>query len=225
MTYNRNSSFAGPGNMPTPVINEESSESFWERRYASLSEPSGGRPSTVLVRFVAHRNPGTALELGCARGDDAIWLAKQGWIVTGVDVSETALRAARTAAEKAGVGDRTSFVRHDLGTSSPNGIYDLVTAMFLHSPVEFDRAYALRRAARSVASGGLLLIAAHGSRAPWSWAAPDTVYPTAQYALAELGLELNNWRKVFVGPITRTATGPNAQHATVIDNVVALERR
>lgn len=203
----------------------ESSEHFWERRYASLSETSSGRPSTVLVRFVAERNTGTALELGCARGDDAIWLAKQGWIVTGVDVSESALRAARNAAEKAGVQDRTSFVRHDLCTSSPNGVYDLVTAMFLHSPVEFDRVRALRRAAGSVASGGLLLIAAHGSRAPWSWAAPDTVYPTAEHEFAELGLRDSDWRKVFVGPISRAATGPNDQHATVVDNVVALERR
>lgn len=196
---------------------------FWEQHYAKMTGPSGGRPSATMVRLVEDRAPGRALELGCARGDDAIWLAEHGWTVTGVDVAEAALNAARLAAEKAGVAARTTFERHDLGQTFPQGDFDLVTAMFLHSPVEFGRITALRHAATAVAPGGLLLIVAHGSRAPWSWADPDTVYPTAQDELAGLDLDMTEWAEVFVGPVEREASGPNAQKATVIDTVVALQ--
>lgn len=200
------------------------SQDFWEPHYAKMTRPSGGRVSAVLKQFVEARSPGTALELGCARGDDAIWLAKQGWTVTGVDVAEAALSAARASAQEANVSDRTTFERHDLGMTFPTGKFDLVTAMFFHSPVDFGRVQALRRAAQSVAQGGLLLIVAHGSRAPWSWADPDTVYPTAQDELADLAVNADDWRNVFVGHIERAATGPKGQSAVVIDTVIAIER-
>ncbi|WP_299866769.1 class I SAM-dependent methyltransferase [uncultured Hoeflea sp.] len=197
---------------------------FWEQHYAKMTKPSGGRPSAILARFADGRSARHALDLGCARGDDAIWLAKRGWTVTGVDVADAALSAAREAAGKAGVASRVKYERHDLGASFPQGTFDLVTAMFLHSPVAFDRTAVLRRAAAAVAPNGLLLIGAHGSRAPWSWAARDTVYPTAQDELTELKLDPSAWRALFLGPIEREATGPNGQKAIVVDNVVAIER-
>ena len=198
---------------------------FWERHYAEMTKPSGGRPSAILVRFAEGRTPGRALELGCARGDDVIWLAKQGWSVTGVDLAASALVAAREAAKTAGVAERTRFERHDLGVSIPDGQFDLVSPSFLHSPGKFDRISALRRAAGAVAPRGLILIGAHGSRAPWSWAEPDTVHPTAEEELDDLELNPSNWRNVFVGPVERIAKGPDGQTATVIDIVIAVERR
>ncbi|MEO1018236.1 MAG: class I SAM-dependent methyltransferase [Pseudomonadota bacterium] len=210
--------------MTDALPSTDNSEDFWEQHYAKVTQASGGRPSAALVRYVDGRHLGRALELGCARGDDAIWLAKQGWAVTGVDVAQAALEAARAAAKAAGVESRTTFERHDLGETFPDGSFDLVVAMFLQSPVQFGRAQALRKAAAAVASGGLLLIAAHGSRAPWSWADPDTVYPTARDELADLALEADEWREVFVGPIEREARGTDGQRATVIDTVVAMER-
>ncbi len=225
MSVKKQSSGGVPRRRHIPAGRAESHEAFWERRYAGMVKPSGGRPSTVLTRFVAKRGPGRALELGCARGDDAIWLARQGWTVTGVDVSESALHAARAAAEAAGVSERTDFLRYDLEKSLPDGSFDLVAAMFLYSPVPMDRAEVLHRAAAAVSPGGLLLVASHGSRAPWSWAGQDTVFPTARQELSTLGLEPEDWRDVFVGPIVREATGPGGQQAEVIDAVIAIERR
>lgn len=202
----------------------EDASAFWEGHYAKLTKPSGGRPSAILVRFTEGLVPGRALDLGCARGDDTIWLARQGWAATGVDVAQSAIDAAQKAAEHAGVAERARFARYDLNISIPDGAFDLVSAMFLHSPGKFDRAAALQRAASVVAQGGLLLIAAHGSRAPWSWADPDTVYPTAEDELAHLDLNQSEWREVFVGPIERVANGPGGQTATVTDTVIALEK-
>ncbi len=210
--------------MTMPQAHEDAAQ-FWEGHYAKLTKPSGGRPSAILVRFAGSLVPGRALDLGCARGDDTIWLARQGWAATGVDVAQSAIDAAQKAAEHAGVAERAIFARHDLNVSIPDGAFGLVSAMFLHSPGKFDRVSALRRAANVVAPGGMLLIAAHGSRAPWSWADADTVYPTAEEELADLELNQSDWREVFIGPIERVANGPGGQTATVIDTVIALERQ
>ena len=142
-----------------------------------------------------------------------------------MDVSKTALAAARGAAEAAGVADRTAFARHDLSESFPEGRFDLVIALFLHSPATFPRAQILRRAAEAVAPGGLLLVATHASVAPWSWSSPDTAYPTPEEELAELALNPDAWTRVFVGAPERQAIGPGGRTATITDNIFALERR
>lgn len=204
---------------------DDTAQTFWDRVYAGKTKPTDGRPSLALTRFIEGRPKGRALDLGCARGDDAIWLAQQGWTVTGVDISEAALEAARLAASAKGVASRVHFERHDLGESFPQGTFDLVTAMFLQSPVPFGRTTALRRAAQAVETGGLLLLVTHGSRAPWSWSDPETVFPTAAAEMADLALDPAAWRDVFLGSLPRTAFGPAGEQATILDTIVALERR
>jgi SAM-dependent methyltransferase len=57
-----------------------------------------GQPNGSLVAEVADLEPGTALDVGCGEGADAIWLAQQGWKVTALDPSAVALDRAVTAA-------------------------------------------------------------------------------------------------------------------------------
>ncbi len=168
---------------------------------------------------------GRALDLGCAKGDDAVWLTRQGWQVTAVDVSPTVLEYARQNARVCDLQGQISFEQHDLSESFPSGEFDLVSAVFFESPVTFPRSAVLRRAADCVAGNGLIIIATHGSRAPWSWAPEDTVFSTAEEQLQALDLDMRYWQQVFVGPSPRHATGPNGQTATVTDNLVILEKR
>ncbi len=207
------------------MITESQSEGFWEGHYKAASPKSSGRPSSVLTAYVDGRSPGRALDLGCAKGDDAVWLAGQGWRVTAVDVSDTALDYARSNARVAGLESAIVFEKHDLGISFPAGSFDLVSALFLHSPVDFPRIQVLRQAAAAVGRGGLLLIASHGSVAPWSWSGPDTGFASADEILEDLALDLSAWRNVFVGPDVRQASGPDGQTAQVTDTHVILERR
>ena len=199
-------------------------ERFWEEHYRNRSRSSNGRPSGALVGFAEPLPGGTALDLGCARGDDAVWLAKRGWRVVAIDVSGTVLARAAENAQAAGVSDLIEFRRHDLASTFPEGRFDLVCALFLHSPVEFPRTRVLRAAARAVAPGGLLLIVEHASAPPWSWADPDTVFPTPEESLAALELDPSRWHEEFVGAPEREATGPDGETATVTDNVIALRR-
>ncbi|KZB69399.1 bifunctional 2-polyprenyl-6-hydroxyphenol methylase/3-demethylubiquinol 3-O-methyltransferase UbiG [Thalassospira sp. MCCC 1A02491] len=197
---------------------------FWEETYEKQSPQTSGKPSAVLERFVAGRPVGRALELGCGKGDDAVWLAKGGWQVTAVDISETALGYARANALRSGVQDNITFVAHDLDTSLPDGTFDLVTAQFLQSPLEFARDRILNRAAQQVATNGLLLITTHGSRPSWSSAPEDMVFPTPAQARDALGLDMSRWKTVTVDNFERMATGPKGEKGSVIDTVIALER-
>ncbi|WP_428929577.1 class I SAM-dependent methyltransferase [Marinibacterium sp. SX1] len=199
-------------------------DAFWNDIYSNGSQTSSGNPGLALAQFAGTLTPGTALELGCAKGDDAVWLARQGWQVTAADISSVALGIAAKNAETAGMSERLRFEEHDLARSFPDGSFDLVTASFLHSPQDWPRADVLARAAAAVDPGGHLLIVEHASRAPWSWSPENTRFPTAEDTLASMRLTPSAWRHRCLCPIARTATGPDGQRAIVMDNIIFLQR-
>lgn len=200
------------------------SEEFWEQHYRQRTGMGSGGVNPILVEVAANLAPGSALDLGCGEGSDALWLAGQGWRVTAVDVSATVLARVSARADAAGVGARVHPQRHDLSVSLPDETFDLVSAQYLQSPVDFDRQRVLRRAAASVAAGGVLLVVDHGSVAPWSWADPDTRFPTPEELLDSFGLNLGDWRTLRLDAPQRTAAGPGGQSTVVTDTVVALTR-
>jgi SAM-dependent methyltransferase len=199
---------------------------FWEAHYGRHERVWSGRANPVLVEVVGELPPGTALDLGCGEGGDAIWLARRGWRVTAVDVSATALERASADATEAGVRDRIDFQRHDLSRTFPAGSFDLISAQYLHSPVELPRERVLRTAARAVTPGGLLLVVGHGSvRPPWAWNhEPHTHFPTVGEVLASLDLSPDQWQTERLGSPGRETVGPNGQTATVTDDVIAVRR-
>ncbi|MER6106211.1 class I SAM-dependent methyltransferase [Streptomyces sp. NPDC001832] len=202
------------------------SATFWEKHYAGMDAQWGTKPNAVLTALLADLAPapGTALDLGCGHGGDALWLAAQGWDVTAVDVSQTALDRVAAGAAATGVTDRVHPQRHDLAETFPDGTYDLVTATYFHTPITIPREHVLRRAAQAVAPGGLLTVIEHASAAPWSWqAGQDIRYPTPDDVIASLHLD-DTWAVERADAPRRTATGPNDQIATVTDNVIAVRR-
>ena len=79
-------------------------EAFWDGRYRSVGSVWSGRPNPHLVAEVAGLVPGTALDVGCGEGADAVWLATRGWRVTAVDISTVALERGTARAVEAGGG-------------------------------------------------------------------------------------------------------------------------
>jgi SAM-dependent methyltransferase len=106
-----------------------------------------------MVEGPAARRPGRALEIGCGMGRHAIYLAEQGWQVTGIDRVGRALRVARRRAAKRNVA--VAFIEADItrrdgavGELARRGPFDLLLdAGCFHSMADGER----RRYGKSVA--------------------------------------------------------------------------
>lgn len=205
------------------AIPDGDAEHFWEEHYRSREQVFSGRANPLLVEVAGPLPAGTALDLGCGEGGDAIWLARQGWRVTAVDVAATALARTAEHAAAAGVADRVEVQQHDLSRSHPSGRFDLVSAQYLQSPVSFPREQVLRTVSHAVAVGGLLLVVDHASVPPWSWADPGSRFPTPADFLASLDLP-GEWHPERLEAPSRQADGPGGQRATVTDNLIAVRR-
>lgn len=204
---------------------------FWEQRYAQRPNVWSGRVNKALADIAGGLVVGTALDLGCGEGGDAIWLARGGWQVTAVDISTTALERGRTAAAGAGVPDgRIDWVAADLATWQPATTYDLVSACFLQSPVSLPRTEILRRAAAAVAPGGSLLIISHAEPPPWALphghdgGLDHFSLPGPAEEVTALGLDSGDWDVVLAEVRERDAVGPEGQPARLSDSVVRARR-
>ncbi|MFJ8545269.1 class I SAM-dependent methyltransferase [Streptomyces sp. NPDC093586] len=207
--------------MPAPIPAAD----FWEARYRDTGRVWSGRPNALLVREAGDLTPGTALDLGCGEGADAVWLAGRGWRVTGVDISATALERAAAHAAEAGVGDRVVWERHELGRSFPEGSFDLVSAHYLQSPVALDQRAVLSGAANAVADGGTLLVVLHAGWPSWQTEPPfEAVFPTLDSVLDELALPAGEWTVQTKETVRRPSTSPEGVEGHRDDNVWRLRR-
>lgn len=197
-------------------------QDFWESHYGERDRVWSGRVNTRLAEIAEQLPAGRALDLGCGEGADAIWLAERGWRVVAADVSTTALQRATDDARSRGVLERIDFQHHDLSESFPDGSFDLVSAQFLHSPLEFDRAALLRPAAQAVAPGGVLVIVDHAAPPPGSKVGHDHHFPTAEEVLDGLALDPAAWRRLRVETVDREAVR-DGQLSVFTDNVIVLQ--
>jgi SAM-dependent methyltransferase len=209
----------------TDTVPAASDSEFWEAFYQEKEQVWSGNPNPLLVREVEALPPGRALDLGCAEGADSIWLAQRGWQVTGVDISETALRRAAVRAADAGV-DGINWERADLSQSFPEGSFDLVSAQFFHSPVALneERLKMLRRAADAVAPGGVLLIAGHAGFPSWLENPPPMHLATTSELIDGLALNPQTWKVELEDVVEHDMPGPEHQPGKRQDNVLRMRR-
>jgi 2-polyprenyl-3-methyl-5-hydroxy-6-metoxy-1,4-benzoquinol methylase len=143
---------------PSPHAHAETWDDLYNRNGDGVPLWSG-QPNGSLVAEVADLIPGTALDVGCGEGADAIWLAQRGWEVTALDPSAAALGRAAAAAVETEV---TVAWRHGglVETAAELGTFDLVSVQYGVLPLDTD-ATAVRLLCRTVAPGGTLLVIHH----------------------------------------------------------------
>lgn len=112
-------------------------------------------PNLFLVDTVKALKPGKALDVAMGQGRNAVFLATQGWDVTGIDIADDGLRSAQANAAAAGTKLTTLNVRFedfDYGESQ----WDLICFIYTDAPV-LDPLY-VARITKALKPGGLLLI-------------------------------------------------------------------
>lgn len=195
----------------------------WDERYSAGEDIWSGAPNPQLVAEVSGLPPGTALDIGCGEGGDVIWLARQGWRVTGADFSHNGLTRAAHHAERAGVADRIDWWQVDARNFAAQGrAYDLVTTHFLH-PREGTMVDVTRRIAEAVAPGGHLLIVGHAPPSG-TLVSPDDSRRRAMFVAEQLlpGLP-EGFEALVVEQRPRTVTRATSEF--VVHDATLLARR
>jgi 2-polyprenyl-3-methyl-5-hydroxy-6-metoxy-1,4-benzoquinol methylase len=80
--------------------------------------PFPRNPNRFLVEMTKGLKPGWALDVGMGRGRNSIYLAKQGWEVTGFDASGEGVRLAQSEADRLGLklsASVATFEQFDFG--------------------------------------------------------------------------------------------------------------
>ncbi len=198
------------------------SSQWWEQHYQG-QEPGRSEPSPHLVAELTSLRAGTALDAGCGTGADALWLARQGWQVTAIDISPTVVSQAEkfTADQAPDVAARLSWLVADLTVWEPPQQYDLVICQYVHPDMGFAEFVA--RLAGSVAPHGTLFVAGHDPADSHSAAnAPEQVSIGPDAVIKALGTDL--W-DVDVAETRTRRVARGSTEVTMHDLVVMAHRK
>jgi SAM-dependent methyltransferase len=120
-----------------------------------VADGFASNPSALVAEAISRVKPGTALDVGIGQGRNAVFLAQQGWAVTGFDISKEALAASQANARKAGVRLTTvhaTYQAFDYGTER----WDLIVLAFAWAPL--DDPVFVARLQKSLRPGGRVVV-------------------------------------------------------------------
>jgi SAM-dependent methyltransferase len=141
----------------------------WNDRYRDGNLPwDTGQPSSELQSVLGRImiRPCRALELGCGTGTNSVWLAQQGFEVTGIDVAPLAVERAEKRAHAAGVTAHFA-VADVLHLPDPDGPFEFFFDRGCYHAVRRDAPDQYAAAvARQLTSGARGLILAGNAREP-----------------------------------------------------------
>lgn len=207
----------------SPCENRPLDGRYWEEHWQSLgADAIGEAANPYVVAETSGLGRGTALDAGCGAGAEAVWLAEQGWDVTGADISPTALAKARRRAEAAGLGSAVRWVEADLMAWEPGERWDLVMTSYAHPPSSQVEFY--RRISRWVAPGGTLLVVGHlhGSGVMSGDEAPEGTTVSLEHVAGLF--DGGDWTIETARQNVRTATARDGSAVEMRDVVVRARR-
>jgi ubiquinone/menaquinone biosynthesis C-methylase UbiE len=138
--------------------------SLYAGQYDQLYSEKSYGTECDLIEKATHMNmkvkPTTILDVGCGTGAHAIELAKRGYRVTGVDLSQPMLEHAKHKANELEASKRPEFFHGDARSFDLNKQYDVVIMMFAvvgYLTTNEDVLAGLRNVRRHLKPGGLFV--------------------------------------------------------------------
>jgi ubiquinone/menaquinone biosynthesis C-methylase UbiE len=161
------------------VCHEEArtSLSSWEDAYKTVPPWDVGRPQPAFIDLVraGELNKGRVLDVGCGTGENALYLADNGFSVVGVDLSNRAIAAARAKAAERRLkidfraGNALSLVFRD-------SVFDnVIDSGLFHTFTDNDRPGYAREVARVLVPSGRYFMLCFSEKEPTDWGGPRRV--------------------------------------------------
>lgn len=146
--------------LPAAVVAASQKSSFpdddravWNRVYTDDTARLAPYPNRFLAEVVQGRKPGRALDVGMGQGRNSLFLARLGWDVTGVDISDKGIDLAQKEAARLGLkincvlADIAAF---DVGRAK----WDLIVGVYMGRLILFQAA----ALTQGLGSGGLMVV-------------------------------------------------------------------
>jgi cyclopropane fatty-acyl-phospholipid synthase-like methyltransferase len=151
---------AGMEQWGVSMADHDDARSFWDGRFDTEEYIFGLEPNVFLARE-AHRIPAGSevLDVACGEGRNAVWLARQGHRVSGLDISPFALAKAARLAEAHGVSPLLRQCDLRDWTWEP-AAYDAIVCIFIQFAAPAERQRLFEGFLTALRPGGLVLL--HG---------------------------------------------------------------
>lgn len=128
-------------------ISHQDQQRIWEEEHAHpqvlLPMDSNDASSGVVLFLEWLQSKGeckglNGIDIGCGKGRNSIFMAKQGMDMVGFDFSPTAIAEASERAKVAGVNGNTQFIVHDASERWPfeDGLFDFAIDCFASTDIE-----------------------------------------------------------------------------------------
>lgn len=149
----------------------------WEDAYKTTPPWDISRPQPAFVELVraGELSKGLVLDIGCGTGENALFLAENGFSVVGVDLSNRAIAAAKEKAIvrrlkvdfRVGNALSLSFQASHFGNCIDSGLF--------HTFNDHDRLAFAREIARILRTNGRYFMLCFGDKEPTNWGGPRRI--------------------------------------------------
>jgi cyclopropane fatty-acyl-phospholipid synthase-like methyltransferase len=142
----------------------DDARAFWDQRFSAPEYIFGKEPNRFLVSQTKLLRPSMrVLDVATGEGRNAVWMARQGCEVVGIDISPLAIDKANRLAAEAGVqvAFQVADVRQWRWTPEA---FDAVVSIFIQFAAPGERAAVFEGMKRALRPGGLLIMQGYTPR-------------------------------------------------------------
>ncbi len=138
----------------------------WEQLYQQNEIVWGEKPDLVLADMLPSFPRGKALDLGMGEGRNALFLARQGYAVKGIDVSTSAVQHALDRAKALNIPFEAEVLNMLEVVIEPNSLALVVSTMALQFMKGSESRKVLEKVQRGLQPGGMVYLTAFSTEEP-----------------------------------------------------------